>query len=187
MISFMNFMNKRPLDEGEEEQDEKQDEKLQVPTRFMSWQDAIFLLVIAGLVVGGYYFFEYTKNKGSKEFAECSAYFEAKDFLASEACYEKTWHLSYVSDSMEIQRQHHLGYITDMRAIQLDVFEMVESAFLEEDSLLAFEEMKKMTAPMLLFEENHLELWQEWSRLQAIRAAISAASLPSTADSSLQQ
>lgn len=187
MISFMNFMNKRPLEEGEEEQDEKQDEKQQMPTRFMSWQDAIFLLVIACLVVGGYYFFQYTKNKGAKEFAECGVFFDAEDFLASEVCYEKTWHLSYVSDSMEIQRQHHLGFITDRRALQLDVFEMVESAFLEGDSLLGFEEMKKMTAPLLLIEEDHLKLWQEWSRLQAIRAAVSAASVPSITDSSLQQ
>lgn len=62
MISFMNFMNKRPIEDGEE----GQEPKAQVPTRFMSWQDAIFLLVIAALVVGGYYYFQFTKQKGTK-------------------------------------------------------------------------------------------------------------------------
>jgi len=183
MISFMNFMNKRPVEDGEEEQNPK----AQVPTRFMSWQDAIFLLVIAGLVVGGYYYFQYTKQKGTKQFAECQKLFEANDLLASEVCYEKTWELSYVTDSMELDRQHYLGLISDKRTVQMDVFQLVEASFLEGDSAKAFEEMTKMSEPLLLLDQDQIDLWKEWSKKSAIKAAISAATPISVTDSSQKQ
>lgn len=180
MISFMNFMNKRPIEDGEE----GQEPKAQVPTRFMSWQDAIFLLVIAALVVGGYYYFQFTKQKGTKQFAECQKLYEANDLLASEACYEKTWELSYVTDSMELERQKHLGLIGDKRTIQMDIFQQVESSLLEGDTSKAFEEMSKMTEPLLLLDQEQIQLWKEWSQKRAIKAAISAAIPTSVVDSS---
>lgn len=173
MISFMNFMNKKSPFEEEEEQDQKT--KSKEPVHFMSWQDAVFLLVIIALVVGGYYYFQYTKQQGAKQFAECNALYEANDFIACETCYGKTWDLSYVSDTMELVRQERLGLIADMRTLQMDVFQSVESYLLNGDTSSALEEMNKMTKPLLLLNQSQLDLWTEWSRIQSLRAAISAA------------
>ncbi|NLO23117.1 MAG: hypothetical protein GX116_02130 [Fibrobacter sp.] len=170
MISFMNFMNKTPLE------DEDSDEvKTPEPTRFMSWQDAVFLLVIAALITGGYYYFQNVKKKGLKQFTECNLLFEAKDYLSSEACYEKTWSLSYVTDSMELVRQERLGYITDLRAAQVDVFHLVEISFNQGDSLEAFKSMDKIQKPLLFLEEDFISQWTEWEKAHALWAAIQAA------------
>ena len=65
MISFMN--GKSPFDEAEEKleqginpHDPKVKLKMQGP--IMSWQDGLFLLVLIGLVVGGYYYYQYIKK-----------------------------------------------------------------------------------------------------------------------------
>ena len=58
MISFMNMGKNRPNEEPDDDEEEGSVsvEKKPVPVvrSFMSWQDALFLLVIAALVVGGY-------------------------------------------------------------------------------------------------------------------------------------
>ena len=65
----------------------------------------------------------------------------------------------------------------------MDVFQIVESTILEGDSSKAFEEMSKMTEPLLLLDQDQIQLWKEWSQKRAIKAAISAATPTSVVDS----
>ena len=65
----------------------------------------------------------------------------------------------------------------------MDIFQQVESSLLEGDTSKAFEEMSKMTEPLLLLEQEQIQLWKEWSQKRAIKAAISAAIPTSVVDS----
>lgn len=84
---------------------------------------------------------------------------------------------------MELERQNFLGLIGDKRTIQVDIFQQVESSLLEGDTSKALEEMSKMTEPLLLLDEDQIQLWKEWSQKRAIKAAISAATPTSVMDS----
>lgn len=84
---------------------------------------------------------------------------------------------------MELERQKHLGLIGDKRTIQMDIFQQVESSLLEGDTSKAFEEMSKMTEPLLLLDQEQIQLWKEWFQKRAIKAAISAAIPTSVVDS----
>jgi hypothetical protein len=172
MISFMN-MNKRPLN-GEPEEDEDDSvpgEKKPVPPRaFMSWQDALVLLVIVGLCVGGYKYYQYSKQKSADTFAKCAQLYDAKNWLEAENCYDSTWKLSYVTASLDSLRSLRLGLIQDMRNAQLDVYEAADAYWNDGDSVKAIAEMEKLVLPFLLDEEKH-DVWKKWEVIAAIRNA----------------
>jgi len=143
MVSFLN--GKSPFDEAEEklEAGETVNGRPKMPTGpIMGWQDGVFLLVVIALIVGGYQYYQYAKRTSAETFARCDALYSAAQenpdqYVVAEACYDSTWDLGFVSDSMEVLRQNRLGAISDMRTVQKDLFEDAKDALADGDTAKA--------------------------------------------------
>lgn len=179
---MLTFMKKDHNFDGEDtsfkKEPEPSGEKQNV--RFMSWQDLLTLFVIGGLIAGGYYYFKSAKEKAAEFFTRCDTSYEAKDLLTAEACYDSTWDLGYVTDSMELIRQEHIGIIKDVRISQMDLLEEVESLLESNDTLEAAKKMKTLQQPLLLLG-NKLKDWQEMEKV------LSAVEVKEVPDSSVAQ
>ena len=156
MLSFLN--GKSPFDEAEEklEAGETINGKPKMPTGpIMGWQDGVFLLVIIGLIVGGYQYYQYVKKESAETFARCNAIFEAaaeapEKYLEAEACYDSTMDLSFTNDTMDVIREERLGKIEDMRIFQKDVLEDAKYALSLKDTAKAVGIIKGYAGPDLL-------------------------------------
>lgn len=175
-MSFSFLNGKSPFDEAEEklEAGENPSAKPKLPTPTMGWQDVVFLIVLVGLVVGGYYYYQYAKEKSASSFANCDKLYVAAEentamYIDAEACYNETWDLGFVSDSMEVLRQNRLGAIEDMRNHLKDLFADVEDAIADNDSLKAFEIVNAYKGPMLLSKSDR-EQWESLAKASAEKA-----------------
>ena len=143
MFSFLN--GKSPFDEAEEklEAGETVNGRPKLPSApVMGWQDGVFLLVIIALIVGGYRYYKFAKQKSAQMFASCDTLYVAAEadiagLPAAEACYDSTWDLGFVSDSMEVLRQNRLGDISDKRNAMKDLLEDAKDAMALGDTAKA--------------------------------------------------
>lgn len=143
MFSFLN--GKSPFDEAEEklEAGETVNGRPKLPSApVMGWQDGVFLLVIIALIVGGYHYYKFAKQKSAEMFARCDTLYVAAEadiagLPAAEACYDSTWDLGFVSDSMEVLRQNRLGDISDKRNAMKDLLEDAKDAMALGDTAKA--------------------------------------------------
>jgi len=165
-FSFLN--GKSPFDEAEErlEAGETVNGKPKLPAApVMGWQDGVFLLVIIGLVIGGYQYYQHVKRSSAEAFAACEATFvaaqtDATKFADVEKCYEATWDLGFVSDSLEVVRQNRLGSIEDMRNVQKDLLASANAAFDKGDTAAALKIVTEYKGAMLLYSGDKSE-WDE--------------------------
>lgn len=156
MVSFLN--GKSPFDEAEEklEAGETVNGRPKMPTGpIMGWQDGVFLLVIVALIVGGYQYYQHAKRTSAETFARCDALYTAaqedpSQYAVAEACYDSTWDLGFVSDSMEVLRQDRLGAISDMRNAQKDMLQDAKDALEDGDTAKAVSVLQGYTGGMLL-------------------------------------
>lgn len=160
---MLSFLKHRPEDdEDETSEGESSHPKEKQPMRFMSLQDALFLLVLAGLIFGVYYYFKDSKDSSNELFETCEAFYVAKDWVEMENCYEETWELGYVTDALDSIRQIRLGIVKDLRAAQEDILEKTLD-FWEKGALYeAVHEFYKMKQPLLLIGEREKE-WNEFN------------------------
>lgn len=180
MFSFLN--GKSPFDEAEEklEAGETVNGRPKLPQApIMGWQDGVFLLVLAGLIVGCYYYYQYAKQKSADAFAKCDALYvaaetDAAKYVEAEACYNETWDLGFVSDSMEILRQNRLGAIEDLRNQQKDLYAEAMGAMAARDTVAAFNVVKDYKGPMLLSQGDRKD-WNNIAENDAIKASVAAA------------
>ena len=176
MLSFLN--GKSPFDEAEEklEAGETINGKPKMPTGpIMGWQDGVFLLVIIGLIVGGYQYYQYVKKESAETFARCNAIFEAaaeapEKYLEAEACYDSTMDLSFTNDTMDVIREERLGKIEDMRIFQKDVLEDAKYALSLKDTAKAVGIIKSYAGPDLLlgYDKN------DWEKIAKTEVAVVA-------------
>lgn len=170
MVSFLN--GKSPFDEAEEklEAGETINGRPKMPTGpIMGWQDGVFLLVIIGLIVGGYQYYQYAKKKSAEVFARCDALYQAAaedpaKFVEVEACYDSTWDLGFVSDSMEVLRQNRQGQIADMRNAQKDILEDAKISLEDGDTAKAVASLKNYAGAQLLRPSDAAE----WNKIVAL-------------------
>ena len=170
MVSFLN--GKSPFDEAEEklEAGETINGRPKMPTGpIMGWQDGVFLLVIIGLIIGGYQYYQYAKRSSAEAFANCDALYQAaqadpQKYAEVEACYDSTWDLGFVSDSLEVLRQNRQGEIADMRNAQKDVLEDAKDALFDRDTAKAVSLVKDYAGAMLLRQSDKRE-WEEIAAL----------------------
>ena len=171
MVSFLN--GKSPFDEAEEklEAGETVNGRPKMPTGpIMCWQDGVFLLVVIALIVGGYQYYQYAKRKSAETFASCNSMYElavageAAKYLEAETCYESTWDLGFVSDSMEVLRQDRLGAITDMRSAQKDLLQDAKDALEDGDTAKATTIVKEYNGAMFLTRDDK----KHWESIAAI-------------------
>ena len=191
-MSFSFLSGKSPFDEAEEklEAGENPSGKPKLPTPTMGWQDVVFLIVLVGLVVGGYYYYQYTKKSSAEAFAKCDVLYVAAEtdpnqLIEAESCYNATWDLGFVSDSMEILRQDRLGAIEDKRNHLKDLLTDVMDAIADRDSAKAFEIVGAYKGPMLLGKSDR-ETWETIAKAGALKAVVEAAAAPAE-DSSAQK
>ena len=160
MVSFLN--GKSPFDEAEEklEAGETVNGRPKMPTGpIMGWQDGVFLLVVIALIVGGYQYYQYAKRTSAETFARCDAQYVAaqedpSQYAVAEACYDSTWDLGFVSDSMEVLRQDRLGAISDMRNAQKDLLEDAKDILAGGDTVKAVSALKGYAGGMLLRSDD---------------------------------
>ena len=180
MFSFLN--GKSPFDEAEErlEAGDTVNGKPRIPTGpIMGWQDGVFLLVIVGLIVGGYQYYQYVKRNCAETFAKCDALYvaateDASKFAEVETCYEATWDLAFVSDTLEVLRQNRLGQIEDLRNAQKDLLASANDALDKGDTAAAAKIVTEYKGAMLLYTGDKSE-WDEIVKIAEIQAAKSAA------------
>lgn len=170
MVSFLN--GKSPFDEAEEklEAGETVNGRPKMPSGpIMGWQDGVFLLVIIALIVGGYQYYQYAKKKSAETFAQCDALYQAaqedpQKYADVEACYDSTWNLGFVSDSMEVLRQNRQGAIADMRNAQKDVLQDAKDALEDGDTAKAASLVNNYAGAMLL----RLSDKKEWEKIASL-------------------
>jgi hypothetical protein len=170
MVSFLN--GKSPFDEAEEklEAGETINGRPKMPTGpIMGWQDGVFLLVIIGLIVGGYQYYQYAKKKSADVFASCDTLYQAAavdptKYVEVEACYDSTWDLGFVSDSMEVLRQNRQGQIADMRNAQKDILEDAKILLEDGDTAKAVASLKNYAGAKLLRPSDA----SEWNKIVAL-------------------
>ena len=180
MLSFLN--GKSPFDEAEEklEAGETVNGKPKMPTGpVMGWQDGVFLLVIIGLIVGGYQYYQHSKKESAETFARCNALYDAaaeapEKYLEAEACYDSTMELSFSSDTMDVMREERLGKIADMRIIQKDLLDDAKDALSAKDTAKGVEIVRNYAGPALLTGYDKSE-WDEIVKIAEIQAAKEAA------------
>ncbi len=171
MFSFLN--GKSPFDEAEEklEAGETVNGRPKMPTGpVMGWQDGLFLLVVIGLIVGGYQYYQHSKTESAETFARCNALFDAaaetpEKYLEAEACFDSTWDLGFVSDTMEVLRQNRMGEILDKRNAQKDLLEDAKYALSLKDTAKAVSTIKSYAGPALLlgYDKND---WDTIAKLE---------------------
>ncbi len=70
-------------------------------SKFMGKGDIIFLLVLAALIFGFWYYYNYSKEKTYSHYARCDVLFKADSLSAAKECYESAIDLGYRIDSLE--------------------------------------------------------------------------------------
>lgn len=181
-MSFSFLNGKSPFDEAEErlEAGETVNGKPKLPVApAMGWQDGVFLLVVIGLVVGGYQYYQYAKRTSAEAFAACESLYaaaqsDAVKYVEVEKCYEATWDLGFVSDTLEVVRQNRLGEIEDMRNAQKDLLVEANAAFDKGDTAAAVKVVSNYKGPMLLYTGDK----SEWDEIAKIATAAPAKTAP---------
>lgn len=171
MFSFLN--GKSPFDEAEEklEAGETVNGKPKLPQApVMGWQDAVSLLVFAALIFGGYQYYQYSKKSSADSFSRCNVLYESAStdvskLIEAEACYDSTWDLGFVSDSMELLRQERLGFIDEKRTLQRDLFEDAQESLEKGDSVKAIELVKSYNGAMFLRKKEQAK-WMQILEMQ---------------------
>lgn len=175
-FSFLN--GKSPFDEAEErlEAGDTVNGKPKMPVApVMGWQDGVFLLVIIALVVGGYQYYQYAKRSSAEAFAACESLYVAAQgdvtkYAEMEKCYEATWDLGFVSDTLEIVRQNRLGEIEDMRNVQKDLLANANGALDRGDTATAVKIVTEYKGAMVLYSGDKTE-WDEIAKI-AVSAPV---------------
>jgi hypothetical protein len=186
MFSFLN--GKSPFDEAEEklEAGETVNGRPKMPSGpIMGWQDGLFLLVIIGLIVGGYQYYQHSKTESAETFARCNALFDEaatnpEKYLDAEACFDSTWDLGFVSDTMEVLRQNRMGEILDKRNAQKDVLEDAKDALSQKDTAKAVEIVRGYQGAMFLRNYDK----EDWDKIAKIEVAAPGDTNATAADSS---
>ncbi len=180
MLSFINIMGKKnPLDEDDEEGSENGKKKVEI-SGFIGWQDALVLLVIIGAIVGGYKYYQHTKQESAELFARCALLYDGGDLLAAKTCYDSTWNLSYVPNDMDSLRVIRLGAIQDLQSTQEYILEDVRASLREADTAKALSAMRNFRKPLLLSAEDATE----WNALETAFAARLSEKVPAEAKDS---
>ena len=136
-------------------------------------------MVIVVLIVGGYQYYQYVKRNCAETFAKCDALYtaageDASKYAEVEACYEATWDLAFVSDTLEVLRQNRLGQIEDMRNVQKDLLSNANAALDKGDTAAAAKIVTEYKGAMLLYTGDKSE-WDEIVKIAEIQAAKDAA------------
>ena len=105
LISFL----KKENDDGENQ------------SKFMGKGDIIFLLVLAALIGGFWYYHKTTKEETYNHYARCDALFNAENLKEAKECYEETINLGYRVDSLDSVGYHRV--------------EMIDSIFTQSQAL----------------------------------------------------
>lgn len=184
-MSFSFLNGKSPFDEAEErlEAGETVNGKPKMPVApAMGWQDGVTLLVIIALVIGGYQYYQYVKRSSAEAFAACDTIYAAiagdvNKYAEMEKCYEATWDLGFVSDSLEILRQNRLGEVEDLRNIQKDLLASANAAFDKGDTAAAVKIVTEYKGAMLLYTGDQSE-WNEIAKLKVAPAETAPAAEP---------
>ncbi|WP_294958045.1 hypothetical protein [uncultured Fibrobacter sp.] len=171
MFSFLN--GKSPFDVAEEklEAGETVNGKPKLPPApVMGWQDGVFLVVLIALIFGGYQYYKHTKQSSAELFARCDALYVAAEaditgLPAAEACYDSTWDLGFVSDSMEVLRQNRLGEISDKRNAMKDLLEDAKDAIALGDTAKAVGILGENKGFVLLRQDEQ----DEWKAIAGLK------------------
>jgi len=87
-------------------------------SKFMGKSDIIFLLVVAALISGFWYYNKTTKEKTYSHYAKCDALFTANNYAEAKECYESSVELGYRIDSLDSVGYHRVERIDSVLGSQ---------------------------------------------------------------------
>jgi len=94
----------------------KKEEDGNSQSKFMGKGDIIFLLVLATLIGGFWYYNKTTKEKTFSHYARCDALFTSNSYAEAKECYESSIQLGYRIDSLDSIGYHRVERIDSMLA-----------------------------------------------------------------------
>ena len=103
-------------------------------------------------------------------FARCDALYVAAatdvaGLPAAEACYDSTWDLGFVRDTMEVLRQNRLGAISDKRTAMKDLLDDAKDALADGDTAKATEIVAENKGFVLLRQDEQ----DEWKAIAGLK------------------
>ncbi|MBR3850544.1 MAG: hypothetical protein IKJ76_00625, partial [Fibrobacter sp.] len=118
----------------------------------------------------------------------CNALFDEaatnpEKYLDAEACFDSTWDLGFVSDTMEVLRQNRMGEILDKRNAQKDVLEDAKDALSQKDTAKAVEIIRGYQGAMFLRNYDK----EDWEKIAKLEVAAPGDSNASAADTSVAE
>jgi len=117
---------------------------------FMGKGDIIFLVVVALLVAGFWYYTKVIKEKSAEHFALCTAKVSATEFLQAESCYEAARNLHYLNDSLDSLIYLNLGMIDSLRDYDLEQYNEADSLLKISDTAQALAKAQGLDQSMFL-------------------------------------
>jgi len=85
-------------------------------SKFMGKGDIIFLLVLAVLIGGFWYYNKSSKEETYSHYARCEALFEADSLSEAKECYSEALNLGYRTDSLDSIAYHRENTIDSILA-----------------------------------------------------------------------
>ncbi len=79
----------------------KEEGESESQSKFMGKGDIIFLLVLAALIGGFWYYHKTTKEETYNHYAKCDTLFQADNLNEAKECYEEALNLGYRIDSLD--------------------------------------------------------------------------------------
>ncbi|HSQ41703.1 MAG TPA: hypothetical protein VLM37_05430 [Fibrobacteraceae bacterium] len=135
-------------------------------SKFMGKGDIVFLLVVA-LIVGGFWFYSKTiKAQASGKFQECEKLWEAKQLVQANECYTQASDLQYLTDSLDSIIYSRNEAVQEIMDQENALWAKADSAMSRMDSAAAFVLVK--TLPEFYFLDSvkvrRLSAWQAMAK-----------------------
>jgi zona occludens toxin (predicted ATPase) len=89
----------------------KKESENETGSKFMGKGDIIFLLVLATLIFGFWYYYTYSKEKVHSHYTRCDALFTMDSLNEAKECYEIARDLGYRIDSLDSIGYHRIEKI----------------------------------------------------------------------------
>ena len=123
--------------------------------------DIIFLLVIAAIVGGFWYYSKEIKRRSAAHFAQCAEIFEKDELLNAEECYTDARNLHYLNDSLDSLIYTRLGGIDSIRDYHRTMFRQGDSLWSIQDSNASAKIAEQLKSSVFL-NEAQIQALNSW-------------------------
>jgi len=102
--------------------------------KFLGKGDIVFLLVVAGLVAGFWFYTKVIKQKSAEHFEQCLSAYAAAEYLRAEECFEEARNLHYLNDNLDSIIYTYLGAVDSLRDLDFVLYQQADSLMKQADT-----------------------------------------------------